>query len=114
MMAKRTDGLLDQTMARMAESANRTTPELRNISVNGRRTSIRLSLEMWDLLEEISKREDATFEELADRADNIRRDQGCAFTAAMRTLILNYWRQAALQTKPRRRSRRVIPKTADK
>ncbi|MFD2265320.1 ribbon-helix-helix domain-containing protein [Lacibacterium aquatile] len=102
MTTRGTSGLLDQAMARMAQTTDRAVPQLRNIVVRGRRTSIRLPGDMWDALEEIAKREDLTMEELADAAEAMRPDGTTTFTAAMRLLILNYWRHAALNPLPER------------
>jgi predicted DNA-binding ribbon-helix-helix protein len=65
----------------------------RNVTVNGRRTSMRLEQEMWDALREICRREDMTVHELCSLIDD-RRGMS-SLTAATRVFILMYYRAAA-------------------
>lgn len=65
----------------------------RNVFVNGRRTSMRLELEMWDALEEIGAREKLTIHELCSRVDAARGES--SLTGAIRIFIITYYRTAS-------------------
>jgi len=65
----------------------------RNVTVNGRRTSMRLEQEMWEALREICRREDMTVHELCSLIDD--RRGFSSLTAATRVFILMYFRAAA-------------------
>lgn len=65
----------------------------RNISLAGRRTSIRLEPEMWDALNEICRREGRSLHEICTEIDRQRRSS--ALTAGVRVYIMNYFRKAA-------------------
>jgi predicted DNA-binding ribbon-helix-helix protein len=67
----------------------------RNVTVNGRRTSLRLEPEMWDALEEMAKRENIRISDLIGRID--RQHQGRGLTARVRVAILGYFRAAATE-----------------
>jgi predicted DNA-binding ribbon-helix-helix protein len=67
----------------------------RNVSIGGRRTSLRLEPTMWDALEEICRREDMTQHELCATIDERRR--ASSLTAAVRVFILTYFRAAATE-----------------
>ena len=65
----------------------------RNVTVNGRRTSMRLEQEMWEALREICRREDLTVHELCSLIDD--RRGLSSLTAATRVFTLMYFRAAA-------------------
>ena len=65
----------------------------RNVTVDGRRTSLRLENDVWDALEEICEREDMSVHEVCTLID--RRRKGSSRTAAVRAFILRYFREAA-------------------
>lgn len=65
----------------------------RNVTVNGRRTSMRLEQEMWEALREICRREEMTVHELCSLIDD--RRGLSSLTAATRVFILMYFRAAA-------------------
>ena len=69
--------------------------QIRNITVSGRRTSIRLEPEMWDGVTEICQREGRTIHEICSMAEKYRRDS--SFTAHLRVFIMNYFRVAATE-----------------
>jgi predicted DNA-binding ribbon-helix-helix protein len=69
----------------------------RNVTVNGRRTSIRLEPEMWDALEEISKREGVRVSDVVSRIDTHARQSGSGLTARVRVFVLGYFRAAATE-----------------
>ena len=65
---------------------------IRNVRVNGKRTSVRLEQAMWDALVEISGRESRTIDDIATRVNENRLETG--FTSSLRVYILNYFRDA--------------------
>lgn len=65
----------------------------RNVTVNGRRTSMRLEQEMWEALREICRREELTVHELCTLIDD--RRGLSSLTAATRVFTLMYFRAAA-------------------
>ena len=67
----------------------------RNVTIGGRRTSLRLEPALWDALEEICRREDLTRDELCVMIDKFRR--ASSLTAAVRVFIVNYNRAAATE-----------------
>ena len=69
--------------------------QIRNITVSGRRTSIRLEPEMWDGVTEICQREGRTIHEICSMVEKFRRDS--SFTAHLRVFIMNYFRVAATE-----------------
>ena len=68
---------------------------MRNVTVSGHRTSIRLEPELWDALREICRREGRTIHEICSMVD--RRRQGSSLTAALRVFIMLYFRVAATE-----------------
>lgn len=68
----------------------------RNITVFGRRTSIRLEPEMWQALTEISDREECTVHDLCTLV-GIRKKVETSLTAAIRVFIMLYFRAAATE-----------------
>ncbi len=65
----------------------------RNVTISGRRTSMKLEPDMWDALEEICRREDRTVHDVCTMISE--RHMGNNLTAAIRGFILNYFRAAA-------------------
>ncbi len=63
----------------------------RNVTINGRRTSLRLEFENWMALEEICLRESLTAHELCTLIDGNRR--GFSRTSAVRAFITAYFRE---------------------
>ncbi|MBK1666836.1 hypothetical protein CKO28_02105 [Rhodovibrio sodomensis] len=70
----------------------------RNVTVNGRRTSIRLEPEMWDALDEIAKRESVRVSDVVSRIDRDRLGRGAGLTARVRVFVLGYFRAAATES----------------
>jgi len=65
----------------------------KNVTVNGRRTSMRLETEMWAALDHIARREKTTVNQICSRAE---RYQGAAsLTSAVRVFVLLYFRRFA-------------------
>ncbi len=68
----------------------------RNVTVSGRRTSLRLEPSMWEALGEVCRREGVSASELCSEIDRKRR-RGSSLTAAVRVFLLVYFRQAATE-----------------
>jgi predicted DNA-binding ribbon-helix-helix protein len=64
--------------------------ESRNVTVGGRRTSMRLEPQMWDAIETIARLEGMTLNSLCAEIDRRRRDIG--LTSATRVFIISYYR----------------------
>ena len=67
----------------------------RNVTVKGRRTSVRLEQPMWDALEEICRRERKVLNQLVSEIDHNRLES--SLTAAIRVTIMLYFRTAATE-----------------
>lgn len=65
----------------------------RNVTIAGRRTSIRLEPYMWSALEEICACSGVTLHQFCTEVDQHRRQS--SLTAAVRVAILAFYRQAA-------------------
>ncbi|PZQ44316.1 MAG: hypothetical protein DI551_10380 [Micavibrio aeruginosavorus] len=68
----------------------------RNITVNGRRTSVRLEPEMWRALKEISSRENCSIHELCSLI-SFRKNKRTSLTAAIRVFLMLYFRAATTE-----------------
>lgn len=68
----------------------------RNVTVRGRRTSMRLEASMWDALKEICRREALTMAELGTFVAAAK-SPALTLTAALRVFITNYFRDAATE-----------------
>lgn len=80
----------------MSDIKNRSASTLqvcRNVTVNGRRTSIRMEPAMWEALHEICELENRSVHELCTMMDNRRGDNG--LTASLRVFITHYFRKRA-------------------
>lgn len=64
----------------------------RNVTVNGRRTSLRLEGAIWDALVDICAREKLTLHQVCSLIDQ-RRD-GTSRTSAVRAFVVTYFRMA--------------------
>lgn len=68
----------------------------RNISVSGRRTSIRLEPEMWQALKDIARRESCSLHIVCSLVAR-RKRANSTLTAAIRVFIMLYFRAAATE-----------------
>src|SRR5688572_23853611 len=68
----------------------------RNITVSGRRTSVRLEPEMWRALKEISTRENCSIHELCTLI-SFRKNKRTSLTAAIRVFLMLYFRAATTE-----------------
>lgn len=66
------------------------TLQLRNIVVNGHRTSMRLESAMWSAMEEIARREGRPLREIVSMIDHKRLES--SLTAAVRVFCVEYFR----------------------
>lgn len=92
-------GIKDQTIAENDEI--RSTLISRNITVCGRRTSVRLEPEMWLAIREIAKREACTVHDICTLIQ-ARKNQNTSLTAAIRVFIMLYFRAATNEDGHRR------------
>ena len=76
-----------------------------NVTVAGRRTSIRLEPSMWQALREISTREGKTMHAVVTEIDRGRAQS--SLTAAIRVYLLDYFRAAATEEGHRRAGHRL-------
>lgn len=88
-------------LSRLLNEANGSTngpPGLisRNVTVRGRRTSMRLEASMWDALNEICRRERVSAAEICTRVAAAK-SPALTLTAALRVFIANYFRDAATE-----------------
>ena len=67
----------------------------KNVTVNGRRTSLRLEQASWEAMRDICECEGLTIHELCSLIDN-RRD-GSSRTSAVRAFIITYYRAVAAE-----------------
>lgn len=68
----------------------------RNITVLGRRTSVRLEPEMWTALREIAKREDCKIHDICSLIQ-LRKNPNTSLTAAIRVFLMLYFRAATTE-----------------
>ncbi len=64
----------------------------RNVTVNGRRTSMRLDEIVWNALRDIAKREEKTIHDLCSEVEKCRGNS--SLTAATRVFVVSYFRAA--------------------
>lgn len=68
----------------------------RNITVMGKRTSVRLEPEMWNALREIAIREDCTIHDICSLI-YVRKGRYSSLTAAIRVFLMLYFRSASTE-----------------
>jgi len=68
----------------------------RNITVNGRRTSMRLESASWEAIDDICQFESVHINDLCTAIDQ--RRKGSSRTSAVRAFIITYFRHVALET----------------
>ena len=74
----------------------KTTLISRNVTIMGRRTSIRLEPEMWTALKEISMREKCSVHDICTLVA-VRKKENTSLTAAIRVFIMLYFRAATTE-----------------
>lgn len=68
----------------------------RNITVMGRRTSVRLEPEMWTALREIARRENCKIHDICSLIQ-MRKNPDTSLTAAIRVFLMLYYRAASTE-----------------
>lgn len=68
---------------------------LRNVVVNGCRTSMRLEPAMWSALAEIARREKLTQHQICNLV-HLHKSEGTTLTSAMRVFIMDYFRISSM------------------
>lgn len=68
----------------------------RNVTILGKRTSVRLEPDMWRELKNISKREECTIHDLCSLI-SLRKAENTSLTAAIRVFLMLYFRAAATE-----------------
>ena len=68
----------------------------RNVTVMGRRTSVRLEPEMWMALKEISKRERCSIHDICGLI-SLRKNKNTSLTAAIRVFLMLYFRASSTE-----------------
>ncbi len=84
------------TKTEMLESQAKSSLISRNITVMGRRTSVRLEPEMWRALKDIAAREACTIHDLCSLI-GLRKNAQTSLTAAIRVFLMLYYRAAATE-----------------
>lgn len=74
----------------------RSTLVSRNITVLGRRTSVRLEPEMWTALRDIAEREKCRIHDLCSLIQ-LRKNQDTSLTAAIRVFLMLYYRASSTE-----------------
>lgn len=82
-------------------AGGRSTLVSRNITVMGRRTSVRLEPEMWTALKEIARREGCRIHDICSLIQ-MRKNPNTSLTAAIRVFLMLYYRAAATEEGHRR------------
>lgn len=77
-------------------NAQKTALISRNITVNGKRTSIRLEAQMWVTLKEIAEREKCSVHDICTVIQN-RKSDNITLTAAIRVFLMLYFKSAATE-----------------
>ncbi len=67
----------------------------KNVTINGRRTSLRLEQASWEAMSDICKCEGLTLHELCSLIEN--RRNGASRTSAVRAFIVTYYRTVAAE-----------------
>ena len=95
-------GQTSETIAdALDEVGGKSTLISRNITVVGRRTSVRLEPEMWSALREIARREDCKIHDICSLI-HLRKNPDTSLTAAIRVFLMLYYRAAATEEGHRR------------
>jgi predicted DNA-binding ribbon-helix-helix protein len=78
------------------ESDQKSTLVSKNITILGRRTSIRLEPEMWNALKDIAAREGCSCHDICSLI-HVRKNPQTSLTAAIRVFLLLYYRAAVTE-----------------
>ena len=78
------------------DPSSKSTLVSRNITISGRRTSVRLEPEMWSSLKEISKRERCSIHDICSLI-SLRKNENTSLTAAIRVFLMLYFRASSTE-----------------
>jgi predicted DNA-binding ribbon-helix-helix protein len=73
----------------------------RNVTINGKRTSVRMEEQMWRALQSITKREQCSIHDLCSLVVNSKK-KAISMTASLRIFIMMYFKAAATEEGHRR------------
>lgn len=90
------DSRLSNSSENIRDEETKTTLLSRNITVDGRRTSVRLEPEMWNSLYDIAKRENCTIHDICTLI-SLRKNPKTSLTAAIRVFLMLYFRAASTE-----------------
>ncbi len=79
-----------------ASTINKSSLVSRNVTILGRRTSIRLEPEMWVALRDIAAREECSIHDVCTLV-YVRKKEETSFTAAIRVFLMLYFKAAATE-----------------
>lgn len=88
--------LVNKTIQDKDSEDTRSTLVSRNITILGRRTSVRLEPEMWNALRDIAKREGCSTHDICSLI-NLRKNIRTSLTGAIRVFLMLYYRAAATE-----------------
>ncbi len=80
----------------LPENLAKSTLVSRNVTILGRRTSVRLEPEMWSALRDIARREGCSTHDICSLI-NIRKNPQTSLTAAIRVFLMLYYRAATTE-----------------
>lgn len=78
------------------DTGSKSTLISRNITILGRRTSVRLEPEMWNALKDISRREGCSMHDICSLI-HIRKNVRTSLTGAIRVFLMLYYRAASTE-----------------
>lgn len=86
----------EESLHNEVDNEARSTLISRNITVMGRRTSVRLEPEMWMALREIARREQCKIHDVCSLIE-MRKNPRTSLTAAIRVFLMLYYRAASTE-----------------
>ena len=87
---------IEESKLEQGQQEPKSTLVSRNITVFGRRTSVRLEPEMWMALREIGKREGCSIHDICALI-SVRKNENTSLTAAIRVFLMLYFRAATTE-----------------
>ena len=84
------------SMKTYSDSMSKSTLISRNVTITGRRTSVRLEPEMWMALKEIAKREKCSIHDVCSLI-SLRKNENTSLTAAIRVFLMLYFRASSTE-----------------
>ncbi len=90
------EGKVDPLQIENEDGSPRSTLVSKNITILGRRTSVRLEPEMWNALKDISRREHCSIHDICSLI-HIRKNPLTSLTAAIRVFLMLYYRASSTE-----------------